>query len=150
MLAALLAAEASFVATPSFQRPQISTLKIACHVGAGPPEVAAYAASLASKMRKTLEDAEEELEVEVVHSSKFVMRGDGLREDFARSGRARRRKLMRGAADNEQALLQAMHDAESAGLPRVYMEKAVAVLNMLSLARAEIEADFKRYEGTDE
>ena len=117
-----------------------------CVEGGQPDDVAAYAATMASQMRKKIEDAEEDLLCEVVHSSKFVLRGDGLREDFARSGSARRRRLLRATADNEQALLQAMQDAELAGLPRTYMEDAIRVANMLALARAEIESDYLRSE----
>ena len=55
-------------------------------------------------------------------------------------------RLLRATADNEQALLQAMQDAELAGLPRTYMEDAIRVANMLALARAEIESDYLRSE----
>ena len=109
-----------------------------------PPPVAAQVSQLAQDMRRKIEDAEEELHVEVVHSKKFLLRGDGLRMDFARAGARRRRALLQGAVDNEKALLAAMVDAEEAGLPKEYMEEAIRVANSLAVARAEIEADDAR------
>mmetsp|Transcript_46852 Transcript_46852/g.138296 ORF Transcript_46852/g.138296 Transcript_46852/m.138296 type:complete len:153 (-) Transcript_46852:70-528(-) len=103
--------------------------------------VAGQAAQLASKLRREIEDAEEELHVEVEHSKKFLLRGRGLREDFATSRRARRKALLRATADNEAALVAAMRDAKTAGLPQEYLEEAVRVANAVAVARAEIEWD---------
>ena len=143
LLATPLAFVPTLAAPPCVVRRQ--KRHIACVDGG---DVAKQAASLANSLRRRLEDAEEELNVEVVHSTKFLTRGDGLREDFARSKKARRLRLMRGAADNERALLRAMEDAEAAGLPRRYLENAIRVANALAVARAEIEWDYRRIEGT--
>ena len=95
-----------------------------------------------------MEDAEEEMQVEVEHSTKFLTRGDGLRHDFSTADSARRRRLLRGVWENERALLEAMREAEATGLPREYMEKAIRVQLALSVARTELEADYERLEGT--
>lgn len=110
-------------------------------------DVAQRAALLAQQLRREIIEAEDELRVEVEHSKKFMMRGDGLRHDFRSSGWPRRRALMRGAADNEAALLKAMKEAEAAGLPDEFMEDALRTANALAVARAEVEDDFVRLEG---
>ena len=97
------------------------------------------------KLRVSIEDAEEELRAEVEHSKKFMCRGDGLREDFARSRYRRRRALLLGAAENERALLEAMNEASSRGLPAQYLEEALTVANNLALARAELQKDWEQY-----
>ena len=106
--------------------------------------VAERAAELANRLRRSVGDAEEELRVEVATSSKFMWRGDGLRRDFAFSRPARQRALMRGALENEKALLTAMEEAQTAGLPREYMEEAVRVLAELAVVRAEIQRHYLR------
>ena len=110
-------------------------------------DVVEQAAVQALKLRRSIEDAEEMLQVEVTHSLKFMWRGKGLRHDFAHSRSARRRALLRGVRDNERALLTAMDEAIAAGLPREYLEDAVRAANSLAVARAEIEQDYVRLEG---
>ena len=108
------------------------------------PSLSEQAASLASTLRARVEEAEEELHVEVTHSKKFMWRGDGLKSDFAKAGRSRRRALMQGAADNERALILAINEAEAAGLPREYTEEAIRVVHELAITRgamAELERD---------
>ena len=102
------------------------------------------ATTLTSRLREKIEDAEDELLVEVVHSKKFLFRGDGLREDFAKAGPARRRALLKGCVDNEQALWRALADAEVAGLPQEYLEDGIRVANELAIARAQLAHDYER------
>ena len=82
---------------------------------------------LVLQLKGQLEDAEEEMNVEVEHTKKFLWRGSGLRHDFSTADSARRRRLLRGVWDNERALCAAMREAEAAGLPREYMEDAIRV-----------------------
>ena len=110
--------------------------------------VAEQAAELTARLRRAVEDAEEELRVEVVHSSKFMWRGDGLRRDFASARPARQRALLRAVIENEGALLAAMEEADAAGLPRDYMEDAIRVLGELALVRAELQRDYVRVSET--
>ena len=106
--------------------------------------VSSAATTLTSRLREKIEDAEDELLVEVVHSKKFLFRGDGLREDFAKAGPARRRALLKGCVDNEQALWRALADAEVAGLPQEYLEDGIRVANELAIARAQLAHDYER------
>ena len=106
--------------------------------------VSSAATTLTSRLREKIEDAEDELLVEVVHSKKFLFRGDGLREDFAKAGPARRRALLKGCVDNEQALWRALADAEVAGLPHEYLEDGIRVANELAIARAQLAHDYER------
>mmetsp|Transcript_547 Transcript_547/g.1115 ORF Transcript_547/g.1115 Transcript_547/m.1115 type:complete len:168 (-) Transcript_547:84-587(-) len=115
--------------------------------GASDEGVAKRAALLAKQMRREIVEAEDELRCEVEHCKKFILRGDGLRCDFRRASWHRRRALIRGAADNEAALLEAMRQAEASGLPEKFMEDALWTANALAVARAEIEDDFQRLEG---
>jgi hypothetical protein len=108
--------------------------------------IADRAAQLAADLRQSVEEAEDELRVEVEHSKKFLMRGKGLRHDVTHSHASRRRALIRGAFENEKALWNAMEQAELAGLPREYIEDALRTANALALSRAEIEADHLRLE----
>ena len=109
---------------------------------ADPSSLATEASLLADRLRTHIESAEDELRVEVEHCKKFMWRGDGLRHDFAHAQPSRRRALLRGVAANEQALLQAMSEAESAGLPREYMEDAIRCAASLAVVKAEIEHDY--------
>ena len=111
--------------------------------------LAEQAAELALRLRHDIEDAEEELNVEVVHCKKFLCRGEGLRHDFVHSRPARKRALVRGALENEKALLAAMEAADESGLPREYMDEAISVANALAVARAEIEDDYMKLMGGD-
>ena len=106
--------------------------------------VSSAATTLTSRLREKIEDAEDELLVEVVHSKKFLFRGDGLRKDFAKAGPARRRALLKGCVDNEQALWRALADAEVAGLPQEYLEDGIRVANELAIARAQLAHDYER------
>ena len=106
--------------------------------------VAAAAAEETRRLRRAIEDAEEELLVEVQHAKKFMWRGSGLRHDFEHARDARRRALVKGAADNEAALGRALEEAEAAGLPQEYMEDAIRTVNQLSITRAELLEAYKR------
>ena len=44
--------------------------------------------------------------------------------------------------DNEQALWQAVEDAETAGLPQEYLEDAIRVANQLAVVRAELQTAY--------
>ena len=102
---------------------------------------------LAQGLRRAIEDAEEEVLVEVQHSKKFMWRGKGLRYDFATASPTRRRALLKGVADNERALLAAMKEAQAVGLPPEYMEDALRVANSLAIERAQLEQDYARLGG---
>lgn len=106
--------------------------------------LAAQAAEETRRLRRAIEDAEEELLVEVQHAKKFMWRGSGLRHDFEHSRDARRRALVQGAADNEAALGRALEQAEAAGLPQEYMEDAIRTVNQLAITRAELMEAYKR------
>lgn len=117
-----------------------------------PPRAALIRCSVADdatarvlQLRVSIEDAEEQLRAEVEHSKKFMCRGEGLREDFARSRYRRRRALLLGAAENERALLEAMNHAQYQGLPAQYLEEALTVANNLALSRAELQQDWDQY-----
>ena len=87
------------------------------------------------------------MRVEALHSSKFLLRGQGLRHDFAHAGSARRRALLRGAAQNERALVAAMEEASAAGVPAKFLDEALRVANALAVAQAELASDYMRLEG---
>ena len=115
-----------------------------CCVRALDGSVAAQAAEETLRLRRAIEDAEEELLVEVQHAKKFMWRGSGLRHDFEHARDARRRALVQGAADNEVALGRALEEAEAAGLPQEYMEDAIRTVNQLAITRAELLEAYKR------
>ena len=94
------------------------------------------------KLRGQIEEAEDDLRVEVEHTKKFMWRGKGLRHDFVSARAPRQLALLRGAAANEKALVGAMEAALAAGLPRQYMEDALRVANSLAVVRAEMERDY--------
>ena len=83
-------------------------------------------------MRRDIEAAEDELTVEVQHSTKFLCRGKGLRDDFVHAGRSRQRTLLNGLAENEKALLAAMEEAQvallcaSVPLPVTHVSESLA------------------------
>ena len=106
--------------------------------------VAAQATDDARRLRRAIEDAEEELLVEAEHAKKFMWRGSGLRHDFEHAHDARRRALMQGAADNEAALGRALEEAEAAGLPQEYMEDAIRTVNQLAITRAELQEALRK------
>ena len=58
------------------------------------PSISQRAARQAEVLRQVIIEAEAELRAEVEHSKKFLLRGDGLRYDFHRSGWPRRRALV--------------------------------------------------------
>ena len=107
-------------------------------------DIALQAAEETHRLRRAIEDAEEELLVEVQHAKKFMWRGSGLRHDFEHARDARRRALVQGAADNEVALGRALEEAEAAGLPQEYMEDAIRTVNQLAITRAELLEAYKR------
>ena len=129
---------------PAHARSPCATASIGGRPSGASSELASEAAALATRLRRAVEDAEDEVRVEVEHSKKFMWRGDGLRADFRRSGMRRRRALVRGASENERALWAAMREAESAGLPHEYLEEALRVANELAVARVELQREFDR------
>ena len=142
IVAGLLAAGAGMLrfghpplAAPSQQRPHLVALE---------EPLANEALRLAKELRVAVADAEEELEVEVVHSKKFLCRGDGMLQDFLNSSRKRRRAIILGAEANEKALLAAMKGALAMGLPREYLKEANEVALALALGRAEIEREYQK------
>jgi len=104
--------------------------------------VAEAATRATQELRGLIEDAEDDLRVEVEHTKKFMWRGKGLWHDFSTARAPRQLALLRGAADNERALMGAMEAALAAGLPRQYMEDAIRTANSLAVVRAKMESDY--------